>query len=81
MHHMKSLDASISVLHRVYGARVRHNGSIQLVWCPHLPDLISKVGPVPGMKRADFIGTQSLYALASSIYLLFHRDLLLSGLF
>ena len=81
MHHMKSLDASISVLHRVYGARGRHNGSIQLVWCTHLPDLTSQVGPVPGMKRADYIGTYFLYALAPLIYLLFHRDLLLSGLF
>ena len=37
VHHVKSLDASVSVLHHGYGAWSRHNGSFQLVWCPQLP--------------------------------------------
>ena len=53
IHHMKSLEASVSVLHRVYDAQGRHNGSFQLVWCTHLPDLISQVGPLPDMNGAD----------------------------
>jgi len=47
MHRMKSLEAAVSVLHCVYDAQGRHNGSIQLVWCTHLPDLISQVGLLP----------------------------------
>ena len=50
---MKSLEASVSVLHRVYDAQGRHNDSFQLVWCTHLPDLISQVGPLPDMNGAD----------------------------
>jgi len=53
MHRMKSLEASVSVLHRVYDAQGRHNGSIKLLWCTHLPDLISQVGPLPEMNGAD----------------------------
>ena len=47
MHRMKSLEAAVSVLHCVHDAQGRHNGSIQLVWCTHLPDLISQVGLLP----------------------------------
>ena len=43
MHHVKSLDAFGRLLHRVYGARSRHNGSFQLVWCTDLPVLIAQM--------------------------------------
>ena len=59
MHHVKSLDTSVSVLHHGYGAWSRHNGSIQLVWCPHLPILTSPIkygmiwaGPIALLKSA-----------------------------
>ena len=43
MHHVKSLDAFGRLLHRVYGARSRHIGSFQLVWCTDLPVLIAQM--------------------------------------
>ena len=79
MHRMKSLEASVSILHRVYDAQGRHNGSIQLVWCTHLPDLISQVGPLPEMNGADctshkhcVIGMHRMKSLEASVSVL-HR--------
>ena len=43
MHHMKALDALGRLLHRAYGGRGRHHGSIQLVWCALLPILITQI--------------------------------------
>jgi hypothetical protein len=43
MHRMKSLDGFGRLLHRVNDARGRHNGSFQVVWCTHLPDLANPI--------------------------------------
>ena len=55
MHHVKSLDASVSVLHHGYGAWSRHEGSFQLVWCPHLPLMTMTEGPCVLRINAQFI--------------------------
>ena len=53
MHHVKSLDAFGRLLHRVYGARCRHNGSFQLVWCTDLPVLIAQMELLPEVIRPE----------------------------
>ena len=58
MHHVKSLDASVSVLHHGYGAWSRHNGSFQLFWCPHLPDLTSPMKYRREVNRPDWISEE-----------------------
>jgi len=46
MHRMKSLDGFSRLLHRVNDARGRHNGSFQLVWYTHPPDLANPIEPM-----------------------------------
>ena len=74
MHRMKSLDGFGRLLHRVNDAQGRHNGSFQLLWCTHLPDLISQVGPLPEMNGADctshkhcVIGMHRMKSLEASV--------------
>jgi len=48
MHHMNSLNAIVALVHHVHGAWSRDYGSIQLVWCAHLPLLIAPKEHLPG---------------------------------
>jgi len=54
MHHMKALDALGRLLHRAYGGRSRHHGSIQLVWCALLPVLITQIEFLTEQMVLDF---------------------------
>ena len=78
-HHVKSLDASVSVLHHGYGAWSRHKGSFQLVWCPHLPDLTSPMKYRHEVNRPEctsekhcVIGRHHVKSLDASVSVLHH---------
>jgi len=55
MHRMKSLDGFSRLLHRVNDARGRHNGSFQLVWYTHPPDLANPIEPLQKAMVHHFI--------------------------
>ena len=64
MCHVKGLDAFDRLLHRVCGARGRHCGSIQLVWCTDPPVLASQDGPLHEMNGLNSIAdTQCVIGL------------------
>ena len=79
MHHVKSLDASVSVLHHGYGAWSGHNGSFQLVGCPHLPDVTSPMKYRHEVNRPEctpekhcVIGMHHVKSLDASVSVLHH---------
>ena len=79
MRHVKSLDASVSVLHHGYGAWSGHNGSFQLVWCPHLPDVTSPMKYRHEVNRPEctpekhcVIGMRHVKSLDASVSVLHH---------